>query len=262
MGQSHFPIYDECESICISSFGVEHNGKEAFWGPGRRSECVLHYVLSGNGYFNGVKVCEGQGFFFSAGELVEYYPEDENPWNYFWINCSEEFAVRYILPTLALDKNGVFNYSFKRRLELIINKIMEYDDPMSMVESLGFAFSVLMLHEQRRSATKSQHYVQQAKRYIDYSLNRKLTVADVAKELAINDRYLYSLFVKHEGISPKEYILRRKMDAAADLLANTALSIKEVSIAVGINDIFSFSKLFKSRMGVSPTKYREAHEFV
>ena len=63
--------------------------------------------------------------------------------------------------------------------------------------------------------------------------------------------------MKHEGISPKEYILRRKIDAAVDLLNNTALSVQEISQAVGISDIYSFSKLFKARMGVAPTKYRD-----
>ena len=256
MGQSVFPVYEDTETLYISSFGIELDGKEAFWGPGRRSECVLHYVLSGSGTFNGKVICEGQGFYFNAGELVEYSPGDE-PWNYFWINCSEEFAKRYILPTLIPDENGIFQYNYKRRLELIINKVFNYEYPMSTVESLGFAFSILMLHEQRRSTTKSQYFVQRAKRYIDYSLNRRLTVADVAQELAINDRYLYNLFMKHEGISPKEYIQRRKIEAAVDLLNNTSLTIKEIAQAVGIVDIYSFSKLFKARMGVSPTKYRD-----
>ena len=256
MGQSIFPVYEDTEYIYISSFGIEREGKEAFWGPGRRSECVLHFVLSGSGIFNGNEVHEGQGFYFGAGELVEYFPGNE-PWNYFWINCSEEFAKRYILPTLMPNENGIFQYNYKRRLELIINKVFSYEYPMSTVESLGFAFSILMLHEQRRTATKSQYFVQQAKRYIDYSLNKRLTVADVAQELAINDRYLYNLFMKYEGISPKEYILRRKVDAAVDLLNNTSLSVQEISQAVGISDIYSFSKLFKTRMGVSPSKYRD-----
>lgn len=258
MSQNQFPIYEETESLYISSFGFEEAGNEAFWGPGRRTECVLHYVVSGNGYFNGIKVREGQGFYFGAGEMVEYYPDEKNPWNYFWINCSKEFAEKYILPTLTLDDNSLFQYSFKRRLMLIVNQIFEYDHPMSTVESLGFAFSVLMLHDRRKQPTKSQHFVQQAKRYIDYSLNRKLTVADVAKELAINDRYLYTLFMKYEGVSPKEYISQRKIEAAVDLLNNTSLSIQEISMAVGISDIYSFSKLFKLRMGVPPTKYRNA----
>ena len=256
MGQSIFPLYDDTETIYISSFGLELDGKEAFWGPGRRSECVLHFVLSGQGIFNGHEVTEGQGFYFGAGELVEYFPAHQ-PWNYFWINCSEEFAKRYILPTLMPDENGIFQYTYKHRLELIIKKIFAYEYPMSVVESLGLAFSVLMLHEQRRNTTKTQYLVQRAKRYIDYSLNKRLTVADVAQELAINDRYLYNLFMKHEGISPKEYILRRKIEAAVDLLNNTSLSVQDISQAVGISDIYSFSKLFKARMGVAPTKYRD-----
>ena len=256
MSRNQFPVYEDNESLYISSFGLEEDGKEAFWGPGRRSECVLHYVLNGNGYFNGIQVSEGQGFYFGAGDLVEYYPDDRDPWNYFWFNCSEMFARKYILPTLALDANGVFNYGYKHRLMMVINKIFNHNYAMSTVESLGSAFAVLMLHEQPKQTTKTQYTVLQAKRYIDYNLNRKLTVTDVAEELAINDRYLYNLFMKYEGISPKEYILRKKIESAADLLTHTSLSVQEVSTAVGISDIYSFSKLFKARLGVSPSMYR------
>lgn len=258
MRQSQYPIYQETDSIYIAAFGIERTGQEAFWGPGRRDHCIVHYVLSGEGIFNGCVVQENQGFIFDAGQLVEYYPDKRNPWNYFWIDCSVEFAERYLKPSLEPDINGLFQYGYKGKLLSIIERIFSYDRPMNSVESLAFAFSILMLHTPVNTETKAEHYVRQAKRYIDSSLNRKLTVYDVADALSIHDRYLYSLFVKHEGISPKEYILKKKIETATDLLETTSLSILEIALALGFPDVYSFSKLFKVKMGMAPSAYRNS----
>ena len=40
------------------------------------------------------------------------------------------------------------------------------------------------------------------------------------------------------------------------MIANTDMTIQEISHSVGIDDLSWFSKLFKSIVGVSPTKYR------
>lgn len=258
MRRCQFPIYHEDEDIYISVFGLEKDGEDAFWGPGRRSQCIIHYVISGEGYFNGQPVHEDQGFYIESSQLVEYYPNPENPWNYFWIDCSKEFANRYLRNTLPLDDHGIFNYDFKSKLLRIIDRVMNCDHRMEIVEAMGYAFSILMLHSAQSEATaKPLHYVQQAKNYIESGLNRKLTVKDVAEAVSINDRYMYLLFMKHEGISPKDYILKRKTETAADLLETTDLSIMEIAAAVGFHDIYSFSKAFKLRYNIPPTKYRQ-----
>jgi IMP dehydrogenase len=82
-------------------------------------------------------------------------------------------------------------------------------------------------------------------------------VYDVAKAVSVHDRYLYSLFMKYEGIAPKEYILNRKIEIARDLLESTPLSIYEIAIASGFSDVYSFSRSFKMKTGVSPTKCRK-----
>lgn len=257
MNQCRYPVYHEEETFYISSFGLERDGLNAFWGPGRRTECIVHYVLSGEGYFNGHPVHENQGFYFDATELVEYYPNPDNPWTYFWMDCSSEFAKHYLCPTLQADNNGVFEYGFKNKLLLIIDKIMSCEHPMGVVESLGHAFSVLMLHvPQSADTVKSRAYVRRAKNYIESNINRRITVRDVADAISINDRYLYTLFMKYDNMPPKEFILKRKIETAADLLENTELTVMEISAAVGFTDVYSFSKTFKCRLGLPPTKYR------
>ena len=57
------------------------------------------------------------------------------------------------------------------------------------------------------------------------------------------------------GLSPNKYLLKMRMEKAADLLADGELNVSEVSYKVGIQDPSYFNKLFKSYYGVMPSKY-------
>lgn len=254
-----FPKYYEDDILYVTSFGMERNGCDARWGPGRRQIGIVHYVLSGEGIFNGHRVKAGQGFYIEPGLLCEYYPDPENPWNYVWIDCSPELARRYVLLSVKPDENGIFLYDFPGKLMKIFERILVDGRTIGRVEALNYALSVLALHAPEEALSGTQHYIQKAKNYIESSLNRKLTVCDVADAISIHDRYLYTLFVQFEGMPPKEYILKRKVETAADLLEHTELSVTEVASAVGFPDVYGFSRLFKQKMGASPSGYRKTH---
>lgn len=255
-----FPVYDENEDIYISAFGLETVGEKARWGPSRRTEGILHYVLSGKGIFNGTPVCANQGFYIAPSEIAEYYPDPEEPWIYFWINASPEFARRYMRPAVNADSNGIFDFAFNGALRSVIDKILAIDHQMGNIESLAFGFTILNMHTPKSEVNRSKQYVLQAKNYIESHLNQHISVYDVAKAVSVHDRYLYSLFMQYEGIAPKEYIIKRKIETAQDLLVNTPLSICEIASAAGFADIYSFSRSFKLQTDVSPTKFRKMHD--
>ena len=257
---SKYPVYSEEEPLYISMFGMETTGENARWGPSRRTEGILHYVLSGKGTFNGKPVCANQGFYIPPSELAEYYPDDQDPWNYFWINASEEFARRYMALAVNADSNGIFDYNFKGTLRSCIDRIMAVEHPMGTIESLAYAFTILNMHTPKTAVSRSRQYVLQAKNYIESQLNNHISVCDVAKAVSVHDRYLYSLFLQYEGIAPKEYILKRKIETAQDLLKNTSLSILDIASVTGFPDVYSFSRLFKVKIGISPSKFRKMHE--
>ena len=97
----------------------------------------------------------------------------------------------------------------------------------------------------------------QGANYIEQRIGTKLTVCEVADAVSIHDRYLYTLFLRYEGISPKEYILKRKLETAADLLTHTDLTVVEISAAAGFADVYGFSRIFRAKMGTSPSRYRK-----
>jgi AraC family transcriptional regulator len=65
------------------------------------------------------------------------------------------------------------------------------------------------------------------------------------------------LFKKHMGVTPHEYILRRRMETAQLLLKHSTLSIKEIAERLVFSDQYHFSNYFKKCSGMSPSRFRK-----
>lgn len=63
-------------------------------------------------------------------------------------------------------------------------------------------------------------------------------------------------FRQKTGTSPINYFLRMKIRHACGLLAETSLRVEEIANAVGFEDPFYFSRIFRQIMGLSPRKFR------
>lgn len=72
----------------------------------------------------------------------------------------------------------------------------------------------------------------------------------------ISPSSLHRLFIKHFGISPKQYIIKLRMNKALSLLIEDKLSVKEISFAAGFADEKYFSRAFKSKYGYPPSQLR------
>lgn len=87
-------------------------------------------------------------------------------------------------------------------------------------------------------------------------LEQPLSLADLAQRAGCSPSTVTRLFRRHLGISPTQWIIRTKMEYAAQLLTTTRLAVGEVGRQVGIDEPLYFSKLFKKVRGVPPSVYR------
>jgi AraC family transcriptional regulator, regulatory protein of adaptative response / methylphosphotriester-DNA alkyltransferase methyltransferase len=83
-----------------------------------------------------------------------------------------------------------------------------------------------------------------------------LRIDDVARRLATSPRQLQRVFADVAGLGFRSYLRLLRMAKAADLLATTALPVKEIARRVGYGDPSQFSKAFKRTYGVSPSESR------
>lgn len=107
---------------------------------------------------------------------------------------------------------------------------------------------------------KLPHHVQAAKEILDTQYTAPLSIREVAETLFINPDYLRQLFRETLGESPLHYLIRRRMDAARELLGMTNLTVTEASRQVGFDNAYYFCRLFKKYTGETPTAYRERHK--
>jgi AraC-like DNA-binding protein len=83
-----------------------------------------------------------------------------------------------------------------------------------------------------------------------------LSITDIARTMNISDRYLYNLFVKEEGLSPKQHLNGLRVARAVKMLKWTDATISEIAVSVGVPDVLTFSRFFKNIVGVSPSAFR------
>ncbi|WP_438447649.1 AraC family transcriptional regulator [Gorillibacterium sp. sgz5001074] len=95
--------------------------------------------------------------------------------------------------------------------------------------------------------------------YLNENYAKDLIRAQLETLLDRNYEYLCQVFKKYAGMSMLTYVHRLRIQRAKHLLMNSSLEIKTISEAVGFQDPYYFSRLFKRFEGVNPTDYRKSH---
>ena len=104
--------------------------------------------------------------------------------------------------------------------------------------------------------TQSFATYQHCRSYIEEHSLRLRTLKQMAGECRVNDAYLCRLFRRYDNQSPYQYLLRLKMNHAAERLKQPGRYVKQVAEEAGFADQFHFSRVFTSVFGLSPTAFR------
>jgi len=92
--------------------------------------------------------------------------------------------------------------------------------------------------------------------FIEEHLDQDITLAALAEIAGMGPHYFSELFKQSLGISPHQYVLRRRIERGRKLLHNPGISVLEAAVRSGFSDQSHFTKLFRRIVGVTPTKYR------
>lgn len=96
------------------------------------------------------------------------------------------------------------------------------------------------------------------KQLIDAHAAKLNTLQDLARHTGVPPVLACKLFQQHLGLSPIRYLMRRKMEIAAELLVRENALVKEAAAHVGFSDPYHFSRRFKLAYGVAPMGLRIA----
>jgi len=93
--------------------------------------------------------------------------------------------------------------------------------------------------------------------YIDAQLDQPLTLAQLAAEAALSEYHFARMFRSSMGEAPHQYVMRRRMETAQQLLKFSALPVTEIALRCGFHSSSHFSNRFRQQHGVAPSVWRQ-----
>jgi predicted TIM-barrel enzyme/AraC-like DNA-binding protein len=108
-------------------------------------------------------------------------------------------------------------------------------------------------------SSKNYDYVKFVKNYIAKNYMKEIRLSDLALVAHISSSYLSTIIKKELGYSFSEYLVRFRIDKAAEIIKQEKLTLQEVAQIVGYSDYAQFSKMFKKYKKVAPKEFAKSN---
>lgn len=100
--------------------------------------------------------------------------------------------------------------------------------------------------------------ITEAKRFIMKNYNRNIQLKDVANHVFLSPNYFHKLFTQVTGITPHQYIINQKINAAKKMLLESDATITDIIINCGFSSQSYFNAIFKREVKITPNDYRKS----
>jgi len=138
-----------------------------------------------------------------------------------------------------------------------------YADCISMAivaRLLGSANSVGTYERSRQSSKLAPWRLKRAIDYVESRLDEPISLAEVASSAGLTRMHFAAQFRAATGFRPHEYLLRRRIERAQEMLVGTGMSLVDVALSVGFQTQSHFTSVFKRYAGQAPRAWRESRD--
>ena len=136
--------------------------------------------------------------------------------------------------------------------KLSASKICHY-----LLNALFVMLMEQMSHEKFKRIDGEEYSFQQSKNYIDQHFTENINIETLSNISHMSISGFAHQFKKFLGMAPLQYIIRRRIGLAQNLLIYTDKSITDISMEIGYDNISHFNNQFKKFVGTSPQNYRK-----
>ena len=92
--------------------------------------------------------------------------------------------------------------------------------------------------------------------YIRENYDKQITLQSMAQKANMSQKYFCSFFKEMTSKTPMEYLILYRIECSARKLKSTDMSVTDVALSCGFNDLSYFIKTFKKIKGCTPAKFK------
>ncbi|MBE9583213.1 AraC family transcriptional regulator [Mucilaginibacter sp. JRF] len=233
-------------------------------------EYILLYCTDGEGfvYINNETYTLKPNTYIIIPKHVghRYKSSNTNPWSIYWVHFSGSNAEAMFERSLINGQLGVHAIPYdQERIKLFeqLCLILEHSflEPELEVVNINLMqfIASLVYYKQINPVVYDNDSVSVSIAFMKKNLSQKFRIEDLAAHLGLSVSHYSRVFRHKTGSSPINYFNLLKIHDSCQYLYFTDRSIKEISVDLGFDDQYYFSRLFTKLIGMSPLNYRRKH---
>ena len=211
----------------------------------------IHYIRKGE--YHRIVADQGESFRYCCiGFMADSGCEEIKCFTN-WVKGCADFLVQ--------DEGNI-----KKLFPLLIDEFFGRDAESRMMIHFYFCQMLIQIYRilsggfrerlSRLDTSASNTAVYLALKYIDREYPNLTRTNQVAQAISYSEYYLSHTFKERMGMTIKEYLMRKKMKMAVDLLTTSSMTITEIAETLSFNTLHSFNTAFKRYMQISPREFR------
>ncbi|MBP5606906.1 MAG: AraC family transcriptional regulator [Lachnospiraceae bacterium] len=227
----------------------------------------IFYCTKGRGMlcYDGIKteIKAGMGFFIPASYPHDYHPIG-NVWDNHWL-IPGGYAHDRLLSDIGFDAPITFTPDSTAQLDKLfmnMHTALQRDNIYGNLKASGILYEFLIELDRAinhlNNSVGPNPALQKCLKLIDTAYPGPVTMEDLCAVSGISKQHICRLFRSSLGTRPMEYIAKRRIQAAKELVSGTRMTIDEIADKTGFCSSSYFCKLFKRYEDITPTQFRNS----
>lgn len=262
------PTIRQPHKYYVGVFGYEEIGNDYYMETAFHNCYMINYTIEGEAKL----IYNNATYHLKKGDLVllHKYPRfiltPENKKNYdwkifFWHIYGDDIKETFneirqndivILHDYPLEK-------IKPAFEMLTEEFREYREGQEnrvsvQLYSLFLDIRDFAVNESGTALKPLAHILD----YIAANYRQPITLDDIAKYTFVSKSHINSLFIKHLGVTPMQYVMSLRIKRAQELLCSTNITIKRIAVDCGFKDDRSLIYAFKTHCDMTPQQLRSS----